>query len=209
MKILVFGGSGLTGHEVLEQGLRRGYQLTAFVRDPSKLKIRNARLDHRIGNVANLIEVLNAVPGHDAVVSALGASTPFKRDPALVEGIRNIVSAMEQLDIKRFVYESFLGVKENRDELGFFINNVLSRLLKNVIADHEEKERIIKNSKLDWTIVRPPKLTNGPFTGNYRTGEHITSRSLILKISRADVAAFMLDLLASKQYIRQSPRILS
>jgi putative NADH-flavin reductase len=208
MKIVIFGASGLTGHQLLEQGLRQGFEITAFVRDPSKLRIKHKNLNYVVGDVGNKDQVMDAVKGQDAALSALGASTPLKRNFILIEGIRNIVSSMEQQNVKRFVYESFLGVRENRAELGFFVNNIVSVFLKNVIADHEEKERIIRNSALDWTIVRAPKLTNGPYTGKYRIGEHIVSSSLILKVSRADVADLMLRLVRSGEYVRQAPRLL-
>jgi putative NADH-flavin reductase len=192
MKILVLGATGLTGEHLVKQGLDRGHSVTAFVRDPSKIRLRHPNLRVFAGDVSNAEHVREAIKGHDAVLSALGAKSPFKRDYRLITGINNVVTAMEQENVKRLVYQSFLGVKENREDLGFFVNHVVSFLLQKVIADHEEKERIIKKSKLQWTIIRPPKLTNGSGRGKYRTGEHITSSSLILKVSRPDVADFML-----------------
>jgi putative NADH-flavin reductase len=208
MKVVIFGASGLTGHELVAQALQKSYDVTAFVRDPAKLKIRNNLLNIVQGNVADAAVVKKAVENQDAVLIALGAKTPFKHDRVLIDGVRNIVEAMKVTTARRLIYESYLGVRENRKELGFIVNHVVSVILAKAIADHEEKEAIIKGSGLLWTIVRPPKLTNGPFTGQYHSGEHITSKSLLLEISRADVADFMLKQIDSRAYIHKTPRIL-
>jgi putative NADH-flavin reductase len=208
MKILIFGASGATGHHLVSQALRSDYFVTAFVRNASKLQSEDVNLKLFIGDVTDYQGVEDAVRNQDVILSALGASNPFKRDFKLVLGIQNIVTAMMNLKVTRFIYQSFLGVRENREELGFFFNTVIPVILKSVISDHEAKENIVKGSGLDWIIVRCPMLTNGSFTGKYRTGEHIKSSSIIPSISRADVSDFMLKQITDKTYVHKKPRIM-
>ena len=186
MRLLIFGASGKTGLQLTRQALDKNYIVTAFVRNPLLFPIQHNNLHIIKGNVADYKPVFQAIRNQDAVISALGAKSPFKNDGILIKGIENIVNAMERDAIKRLVYLSFLGVKENRKELGFVVNYLIPVFLKKVIQDHEAKESIIINSNLDWTIIRPPRLTDGKQTGNFRHGEHILPKSFLMKISRAD-----------------------
>jgi putative NADH-flavin reductase len=208
MKILIFGASGATGHNLVSQAIIQKHIVSAFVRSPSNLKIDSDKIRIVKGNVIDYETVANAVTNQDAVLSALGASGPFRRDYTLITGVQNITRAMMERGVRRFIYQSYLGVKEDRRELGFVINYILPIVLRNIILDHEAKESIIVNSDIDWTIVRCPILTNGSFTGSYRDGEHVTSTSLLPAISRADVAEFMLKQLADDKYLNKKPRIL-
>ena len=208
MKFLVFGASGATGYNLVSQALEKGHDVRAFVRDPSKLKLENKNLSVFQGDVSNHQQVEDAVKGQEVVISALGASTPFKRNFTLIKGIENIVGAMTKFHVERLVYQSFLGVKENRNELGFLLDRVVPMLLKSSIQDHEVKEDIITSSDLQWTIVRCSTLTNGPFTGKYTDGERIRSASILPSLSRADVADFILKELQEKRYIKKKPRIM-
>jgi putative NADH-flavin reductase len=209
MKILIFGASGATGRNLVSQALSQQHFVTAFVRNPSKFDIVNDRIKIIRGDVGDYQNVEGAAMDQDVVISALGASSPFKRDFTLIQGVQNITVAMTKRKVRRFIYQSFLGVRENRKELGFLIDRVLPILLRNVIQDHEEKENIIANSNLNWTVVRCAILTNKPFTGNYMHGEHITSPSIMPSISRADVADFMLKQLNDYRYLNKKPRIMN
>jgi putative NADH-flavin reductase len=208
MKILIFGASGATGQQLVLQALERAHIVTAFVRDPSKLELHHKNVAVFQGNVIDTKNVEDAVKDQDAVLSALGASNPFRKDKALIDGIRNITSAMRNQNVKRFIYQSFLGVRQYRHELGFLIHDVIPLALQSVISDHEAKEEIIQKSNLDWTIVRCGILTNGKFTGLYKDGEHIVG-SILPTISRANVADFMLNQLTDQKYVRKSPRIMN
>lgn len=208
MNILIFGASGATGHEIVEQALSQGHAVTAFVRTPAKLTVRHDQLKLAQGDVKDQASVERAVKGQDAVLSALGVSKPLKRDPVVVLGVNNIIKAMEQNNVKRLVYLSFIGVGESRKDSGFLIRNVISRIVRNEIADHEEKERLVRSSRLEWTIVRPPKLTNGAPKGVYRSGEDITATSFLPTMSRGDVADFMIRQLSDNRFVRKAPRIM-
>ena len=209
MKILIFGASGATGKELVNQALTYGHSVTAFVRDPSKLNIKNNTLRVFQGDVKDYMAVENAIKGHDAVISALGVSKPLKKDPVVIEGVRNILLAMEKLNVARFVYLSFLAVGPGRKDAGFLIRNVISRIVHNEIEDHQEKEAIIKASKLEWTIIHPPKLTNGLKKGRYSIGEHIKAKSFFPTLSRADLADFMIKQLNDSSFSRKTVRIMN
>ena len=208
MNIIIFGASGLTGQQLTKQALEKGFRVTAFVRNPEKLSIAHPNLQLFTGNVTDAKAVSTAIKGHDAVLCALGAKSPFKNDPSLTEGVNNIVSAMVSGHIDRLIYLSFLAVREHRQELGFIVHRIMPMMMQKVIEDHENKERIITKSELNWTIVRAPKLTNSMRTGAYRHGVHLLPRGLMSKISRADLAGFMLSELEKNVYVRQKPRIM-
>ena len=208
MNLLIFGASGMTGVELVRQSLAQGHLVTAFVRVPARLKLENANLRIIQGDVRDYPTVDSAVKGHDAVISALGVSKKLSQDPIVVDGIRKIIKAMETNQVSRFVYLSFIGVTESRNDAGFLIRHLVSRIVHNEIADHELKEQLIRASRLDWTIVRPPKLTNGAQTHNYRSGEGIRTGVLFPTMSRANVADFMLRVLRDNAFVRKSPTIL-
>jgi putative NADH-flavin reductase len=209
VRIVIFGAAGATGRALVTQALTQGHQVTAFVRTPAKVDLKHAGLNVVQGDVADAAAVERALFGQDAVLCALGAATPLKRDHTLVKGMDNIVSAMERSGPRRLIYLSFLGVSGGREQLSLLGRYVVAPLImRNVVTDHEAKENIITRSGLDWTIVRPPRLTNGPHTGAYRHGGNIKAASVIPMISRADVADFMLLQLDDYAYLRKAPAVM-
>jgi putative NADH-flavin reductase len=209
MRILVLGPTGATGRHLVEQALAQGHHVTALARNPAKLHSRCADLTVVQGDVTDPLAVERAVRSQDAVLCALGSSTPLKHDAALVAGIGNLVGAMERLHVRRLVYLSFLGVHHGRRQLSRLGKYVVAPLLmRKVAADHEHKEAIIQRSTLDWVIVRPPRLTNGRQTGTYRTGEDIQATLVVPRVSRADLAEFMLRQLNGDTYVRRTPAIM-
>lgn len=209
MDVLVFGASGATGREVVKQALDRGYSVRAFVRHPDKFEVKHANLALAVGDVTDYASVERAIRGVDAVASALGSGNSLGSHPELIDGVRNIVRAMEHAGVRRLVYLSMLGVGGSGTQLGLVDRYVvLPLLLRNVLRDHAEQEAIIKCSALDWVIVRPPRLTNGPYTGRYRSGEDVRERTLLASISRADVADFMVKQLTDDHYLHGTPAVL-
>jgi putative NADH-flavin reductase len=136
MNVLVFGASGGTGRELVAQGVEQGHTLTAFVRNPAKFEIKHAKVKIIQGDVVDARSVDAAVKGHDAVISALGASTILRRDPAITGGVQNIIRAMEAAGVPRFIYLSALVVRAVHEQLNFFGKYVLVPILGNVAADH-------------------------------------------------------------------------
>jgi putative NADH-flavin reductase len=208
MKLLVFGASGKTGREVVRQALARGYAVTAFVRQTSRLPIAHANLRLVAGEISNPEAIARVVAGQTAVISTLGVGQPMTHDQAVIEGVRAIARAAEQASVERLLYLSFIGVHDSRDAAGFVLRQLATTLLRHEVADHEVKEAAIIASFVDWTIVRPPKLTNGRLTAAYRVGEDIRARSPLPLMSRADVADFMLRQLTDAAFIRKAVRIL-
>ena len=161
MRVTVFGATGRTGREVVARALAAGMDVTAYVRDPARLgPADGARVV--TGTLDDDARLAEALAGRDAAVSALGVGRPLRSDPAVVDGVRRIVAAMEAAGVPRLVYLSFVGVRDSRPRSGPVIRHVLSRVVRNEAADHERKEAIVRASGLDWTIVRPPLLTSGP-----------------------------------------------
>lgn len=208
MNILIYGASGATGHELVKQALAQGHIVKAFVRNPSKLKIIHDNLEVVQGDVINYKLVEDSVKGQDAVLCALGASSPFKYDKSIVDGTGNILKAMETNNVSRFIYMSFVGVKESRNTAGFVIKYIAPKLLSSEVAGHEAREIMIKQSKLKWTIVRAPTLTNGKHLGKFRSGEEISSKGFTVTISRADVADFMIRQLTDNTFLGKTPSVM-
>jgi putative NADH-flavin reductase len=209
MRVTVFGASGGTGRHLIDQALAHGHQVTAFVRAAARLGARSEQLTVVVGDVAEAGVVASAVEGRRGVLCALGAASPLRRDLTLVEGVRHIVSAMEQHGVRRLVHLSFLGVPDGRHQLSLVGRYLVARgLLRNVVADHAAKEEIIRRSTLEWVIVRPPRLTNGAARGRYRSGPDVQAMSLVPRISRADLAEFMLGQLVEDTYVRKAPAIM-
>ncbi|MFC7546239.1 NAD(P)-dependent oxidoreductase [Plantactinospora sp. GCM10030261] len=208
MRVTVFGAAGRTGRHLVTGAVARHHEVTAFVRRrdgaPQPPGVRLVE-----GDVADPAAVRRAVAGRDAVICALGAATPVRRDPTLVTGIRQIIAAMTDAGVPRLVYLSFLGVPDGRRQLSALGRLAVAPiLLRNVSADHAEKEALIAASAVDWTIVRPPRLTDGPATGVYRHGTDIRATSVVPTISRADLARFMLDQLDTTEYVHCRPALM-
>jgi putative NADH-flavin reductase len=208
MKVLVFGASGKTGREVVRQALARGYTVTAYVRDTARLPLAHANLRLVKGEITSPSAVAKAVAGQTAVISTLGVGRPLTHDPAVIDGIRAIVRAAEHASVDRLLYLSFIGVQDSRNAAGFVLERLSTTLLRQEVADHEMKEAVIFESLVDWTIVRPPKLTNGRLTAAYRVGEDIRARWPLPMMSRADVADFIVRQLTDAAFIRKAVRIL-
>jgi len=207
MKLLVFGASGATGIQVVQQALELGNTVTAFVRDPAKIEIKNAKLNILQGDVMDAASVRAAFDGHDAVLCCLGTS-PRKVGTVRSDGTANILRAMEQTGTSRIIVQTTLGFGDSVKALDqtpwIFKHIIVPFLLKKTFADHERQEEIVHRSPLDWTIVRPGGLTNGERTGKYRHGFAYDDNTIKSSISRADVADFMLKQLTSKEYSKKT-----
>jgi putative NADH-flavin reductase len=192
---------------LVDRALERGHTVTAFARVPSKLAIQHERLTVVRGDVLDYASVESAVRNQDAVLSALGHKRWFFPTSILSTGTKHVVRAMESLGVKRFVCETSLGIADSRGRLGLYYTLFLvPSLLRFYYRDKELQERYIKESSLEWIIVRPGVLTNGPRRGTYRHGR-VGHWLWTVRISRADVADFMLDQLGNTPYLRQSPGV--
>lgn len=205
MKLIIFGATGGTGREALQQALARGDEVTVFLRNPAKLDFNHARLKIVVGDVFDAAAVAAALPGHDAVLSAIGTK-PWAQTEACSQGAAHIIAGMKQHGLRRFIVVSTVGAGESYPWAGWFARNVFYRfVIPRAFADKTEMERRVRASDLDWVIVRPVLLTNGPRRGAVRAATDGTvGRG---SIRRSDVAAFCLEQIKSDRYLRQAPAI--
>jgi len=197
MNLLVFGATGGTGRECVQQALARQWRVTAFVRDPARLDVAHARLGIVQGDVrdANTLSLAFAAARFDACISALGV---YHSGPSveLSEGTRNVVAALERHDVMRLVLISTLGAAESRSQGSLFVKLYTRTLLRHVLADKARQEALVRASRLRYTILRPPQLVDAP-AGHRPMVSWQAMRprdaDLSWKISRADVATFALD----------------
>jgi uncharacterized protein YbjT (DUF2867 family) len=208
VRVTVFGATGRTGREVVARALAAGMDVTAYVRDPARLGPGADGAHVVTGALDDDAALRGALDGRDAAVIVLGVGRPLRSDPAVVDGVRRIVGAMEAAGVPRLVYLSFAGVGDGRRRAGPVIRHVLARVVRNEAADHARKEAIVRASALDWTIVRPPLLTGGPARGGLRTGEDVAAAGPLPRVSRADVAAELVAQLTATDQIRRAPSLM-
>lgn len=205
MNIAVFGATGGTGRQVVQQALAAGDQVTALVRDPARLAVQSPSLTVVQGDVLDPTKVAETIQDADAVVVSLG-NTANNTDYVVSQGTQVIVDAMQrQGKPKRIVVVSSLGVGDSIDQVSFAFKMLMKSVFKKAMDDKERQEALVKASGLDWIIVRPGGLTDGPATGQARAGTDpgITAG----QVSRADVAAFVLQQLSDNAYLHQTPAI--
>ena len=205
MKVAIFGATGKTGIEVVKQALEQGHTVTAFVRDPARLAIEDENLTFITGDVFDPVSVDQAVQGQDAVVVALGAGSDLQKTTVRTTGTINIIDSIQKNDVIRLMVVTAMGVGESWDDLSLFNKFFFATLLRSSRTDHEAQEVAVKESGLDWTIIRPSGLTDTPRTGVYEVGEHISAATS--KIARADVADLILKELQQNMYIGKAVTI--
>jgi putative NADH-flavin reductase len=206
--VLIVGATGGTGRELVAQALERGQTVTALVRDPSRLRVDHPRLRVVRGDVLDAASVDAAMRGQDAVLSALGHRRYFYPTRIVSAGTRNIMRAMAAHGVRRLVCATSLGIGDSGGRLGLMYTLfVIPAILPFYFWDKTRQERAIAESDLDWVIVRPGALTHGRRRGQVREGRGVGSFLWTVRISRADVAAFMLDQLVSDTNVRAAPGV--
>jgi len=205
MKIIVFGATGGTGREIVKQALEAGHDVTAFMRNPAKMPIQHSRLTLLTGDVMDAAAVQRAVSGQEAVISALGPSRPPV--PGMMEkAAQNILAAMKKEGIRRLISTTGAGVRDPQDQPRFIdhlMKGLLTMLAGAVLRDSAANVEVIRASDLDWTIVRFPRLTDGPKRGIYHVG--YLGKDSGNQLSRADGADFVLRELAEGKFIHRMP----
>ena len=195
MKLFVIGATGRTGREVVEQALARGHQVAAFVRSPEGIKLKNERLTVIKGNAMDEDQLANAMQNHDAVVSTLGPREVFKPTSMLYDSAFAITGAMQRAGIKRLVVLSaaahFPGIP----------NRIASLIMRNHMRDSLAMEEVVQGNGLDWTIARPPRLTQENYL-TYRSREGAAPR-MGFSLARKALAAFMLDAIEQKKHFQK------
>jgi putative NADH-flavin reductase len=201
-KLLILGATGATGRQVVMQALEAGHHVTGYARTADKMAVRHERLRLIAASVSD--EALgDAVTGQDVVISAIGRGMSFKSANFIQRSVPPILNAMKTRGVRRLIFMSALGVGESVRQTPLLARVFMTLLLRDIYADKEAGEALIRASNLDWTLVQPPQLTNGPLTRAYRAGEQLQLRGMP-RMSRADVAHFILSQVERPDYIRKT-----
>jgi putative NADH-flavin reductase len=203
MKIALFGATGGTGRALLAQALERGDEVRALARNPSSLAVRDRNLTIIEGDVLDPAAVADCLADTDAVACILG--TKPGQDPIESRGTAVIVGQMQHAGPRRLVVVTSMGVGDSLDQVALPFRLVMQMTLKRIMEDKERQEQLVMQSGLDWTIVRPGGLTDGPRTGRYQAGVEKTIRAG--RVARPDVADFILSLLGDDRFLHQTPAI--
>lgn len=205
MIVALFGATGGTGREVLTQGLALGHRFQALARNPAALAQfpDDGALRVIPGDVLDPTAVDACLHGADAVICVLGSHG--NAAPVENRGTAVILDGMQRQGPRRLITVTSMGVGDSIAQVPGFFRLIMRLTLKRIMQAKEEQERLIRASELDWTIVRPGGLTDGPATGGYRSGTDPAIRAT--RVSRADVAGFVLQQLTDTRYLRQTPAI--
>ncbi|MEK4301434.1 SDR family oxidoreductase [Oceanobacillus sp. FSL W8-0428] len=204
MKIVVFGATGDTGIPLVKQLLLEGHEVTAIVRNPEKLELSGTRLEVIRGDVLNPAAIEGKLTGKEAVLSVLGGN---HRQPTTVysECMANIIKEMKKSGVNRLICLSAETLK-SKEESSFterILVKVLWRIFHNLYSDMQRMEEEIYQSTVDWTIIRPPYLTNGVPKGRYQISFDKPVKKGKGRITRADLAASIVDQLKNPDSIHR------
>ena len=208
MKIAVFGATGDTGRQIVEQALSLDYEVVAFARNPTKLNISNEHLTVIQGELSDEASIETALKGADAVLSALGPRGGSKNMP-LNHGMQNIIAAMKSQGIRRLIMTSTLSAKDSKDKPDFKTKAMVNLVKTTMHAAYEDIVNVaetVRASDLDWTIVRLAILNNKPKSGKVKAG-YVGTGEVATQISRADIADFMLKQITDMKYLHEAPAI--
>jgi putative NADH-flavin reductase len=206
MKILVLGATGATGQLIVRDATASGHYVVALVRAKARANLPGAQMIE--GDVRDEATLARALDGCDAVVSALGTGMGLRAIDLLTVATRAVVAAMTRAGVRRLVCISALGVGDSRNHGGFIFDRLFQpSLLGPAYKDKDRQEAAIRASSLDWVVVRPARLTNGPTRGSVRATTDLTSVNGG-KIARADVARFVVEQLATDTWLRRTPVIM-
>ena len=202
MKLVVLGATGGIGLEIVRQGLEHGHTVTAFVLSPERLKPFQGRIAVIQGDVLNSFELERTIEGHDAVLSGFGPRVPISKGDTnlLREFAAALTTAMQHVGVRRVVAVSTAFLFKDSILPPTYLFGRL--FFPGIMVDAAAMERVIRTSDLDWTIVRPPQLTDKPYTGTYRVREGHLPR-FGFNISRADVADCFLKTVEDRASVRQ------
>lgn len=207
MKLTIFGATGGTGRELVKLALAEGHEVTAYVRNLGKVTEARERLTVIQGEMNELSKIAQAVAGAEVVISALGPTSNTPERP-LTTGMNHIVSAMQAAGVKRLIAATGAGVADPNDKpqlVGRLFGLALRLFARHVLADSQGMVAAIRNSDLDWTLARAPRLHDQPGTGQIKVG--YAGQGPGTQLARADFARFMLEQAASDTWLRKAPML--
>ncbi len=205
MKLLVIGATRGIGRNLVEQALDQEHEVAALVRNPQRLNISHKMLTVVAGDILDPATVRHAVEGCDAVCITIGIGPTRKPVTVFSEGTKNVIDAMTESSVNMLICVTGIGAGDSQGHGGFFYDKIFNPLLlKTIYEDKDRQEELVRQSSLQWVVVRPGFLTNGPLTQTYQA---LTEQAGVTagKISRADVAHFILNEFDQKKYILKTP----
>ena len=202
MKVLVVGAGGALGRALVREALKEDHDVTALVRQASQLaEIRHARLTVTEGDVLRPGVLDRPLAGQQAVICSLGVKPT--RNPVTVfsEGTDNLIRAMRRHNVRRFLCITGIGAGDSLGHGGLWYNHIVQPFfLKTIYQDKDRQEKLVRDSDLDWMIIRPATLTDGEALNRFSVVEKMRGLQAA-KISRADVAAWTVDQLLTDKYL--------
>lgn len=202
MRILVVGATGALGRDVVTEAVARDHSVAALVRDSARASLP-AEVERVEGDVLQVPSLTAAVQGREAVICALGTPSPRRPSTLLDEGTKNLVAAMTQEPMQRLICVTLLGAGSGRANASLLYRGVVLRLLAPMVPDKEAQERAVRDSDLEWLVVRRPRFVGGEARGRLRVireGE----RGRLGHVVRADLARFLVDSVADSQHLGQA-----
>lgn len=200
MKALVIGASSGVGYYLVQQLLEEGHEVTACSRTAMDIELPYPQACFKRADVRDFFALQRIVPGHDVVYLCVGILPGIDEVHLFSEGTRNVIDAMHEAGVNRLIVVSSIGVGDSKGHGGFFFDKILHPLyMKRILRDKERQEKLVRDSDLDWTIVRPGFLTYGRKRQKYKVFKSMEG-VMAKHISRKDVADFLLTLWNSKEY---------
>lgn len=205
MKILIIGATQGVGKALLETSLEENHDVTVLARQPEKIQISHPRLRVVKGDVLDAKSIETVAEGQEAICSCIGVPITFKPVDLFSKGARNILVALRQNPGQKYIAVTGIGAGDSKGHGGFLYDYIFKPLLlKTIYADKDKEEKIIKDSGVDWMIVRPAGLTNGKRTGQYHVFNDLTGVTS-KRISRLDVADFIIQQLKNPTQFGKTP----
>jgi len=215
MKILILGATGRTGRLIVEEALKQGYDLNVLVRDKNKASFSSKSIKVYQGTPTRRADLAAAMQGCDLIISALGivraSDAPWSKlitaKNFISESIKNVIAEADQQNVKRLITVSAWGVGETKKEIPFWLRWLINYTnLGPVYEEHEKEEKLLANSDLNWTAVRPVALNDSEKTKTLKVSFNNFPKPS-LQISRQSVAKFIVDIAKSDKYDMKSPTI--
>jgi putative NADH-flavin reductase len=204
MRLAIFGATGGTGLELTRQALQHGHSVRVLLRNPKRMPLVNANMRIVLGNVLDRESVTKTVLGTDAVLSCLGQRNLLRNTRVVSSGTHLMMEVMKAQGVRRLVVESAFGAGDSLAHAGLVERWLFATLLWAPYQDKNLMEPEVKASALEWTILRPTLLTNGPLTGRYAV---TMGRPVANRVARADVATAMLRAVEERLWIGESPAV--
>ncbi|WP_322084446.1 SDR family oxidoreductase [Burkholderia sp. BCC1972] len=210
MKLSLFGATGPTGKHIIEEALQQGYTLSVYTRDAKKLESFAGKVEIVVGDLQDRDAIARCIQGADAVISALGPNgLKIQGDRPIMHGLSNIIAVMKRCGVRRLVQISTASYRDPKD--GFDLTSRATALMFKVTVrkaydDIKSTGDLIANSNLDWTLVRIPFLKDGPVNGTINVGWYGKTK-LSTKLSRGNLAKFLVDQVTDKTFVRAAPGI--